>query len=243
MKRQGLHFRIAAALIFIAGLIAALVFLPIKSWLVRFIGWIRGFGPAGSILYGAVYVLGTVLLVPGTALTAGAGLIYGPWIGTLIVSPASVLGATLAFLIARYFARDWVERKIENHKRFQALDSAIEKNGFKVIFLLRLEPIFLPFALLNYALGLTSVRLRDYVLASWLGMLPATFLYVYLGSALHNISDLVSGRLPAVGIWGEVLFWSGLAAAALLLLLLGRIAKRALRAELEESHQAHGSVA
>ncbi len=237
------YLRILGATVAGSGLVLALLFLPLRQWVAVFLGWIHGFGPAGAVVYALVYVTGTVLLVPGTALTAGAGLIYGTVIGTLIVSPASVLGATLSFLIARHFARDWVESKLEKYPRFKGIDRAIEKNGFKTILLLRLQPVFIPFALLNYALGLTSVRLRDYVLASWLGMLPASILYVYLGSAVHSISDLVGGKLPASGGWGRALFWLGLIAAAVLVVLLGRIAREALHEELEPAPRPERSVA
>ncbi len=226
-----------------AALALIFLFLPLKEWTLAFFVWIRGFGAAGAFVYAAVYAAGTVLLIPGTALTAGAGLLYGPIIGTFIVSPASVLGATISFLISRYAARDWVAAKLEKYPKFSAIDRAIEKNGFKVVFLLRLEPIFLPFALLNYGFGLTSVRLRDYILASWLGMLPATILYVYLGSALHNISDLINGKLPQAGVWGRALFWGGLVASVALVFLLGRIAKRALREELEIPQPSERSMA
>lgn len=242
MKRNS-YPRILAAVGFSAGLLLAVLFLPIKSWTAAFLLWIHGLGAAGAMVYALAYIAGTVLLVPGTVLTAGAGLVYGTFIGTLIVSPASVLGATLAFIIARYFARGGVESRLERYPKFRAIDRAIEKNGFKVVFLLRLEPIFIPFALLNYALGLTGIRLRDYVLASWLGMLPATILYVYLGSALHNISDLFQGRLPEKGIWEHALFWCGLVATAALVLLLGRIAKKALDAELDKSPDPERSIA
>lgn len=234
----------------IAGFVGAIVLLGFAVWLLPlkhaiglFLEWVRSFGAIGALVYAFVYVVGTVLLIPGTALTAGAGLLYGPVIGTLIVSPASVLAATLAFLIGRYFARGWVETRLAAYPRFAAIDQAIGKSGFKVVLLLRLQPIFLPFTLLNYSLGLTKVRLRDYVLASWLGMLPASILYVYLGSAVHNIGDLLGGRLPHAGPWGNVLFWGGLGATVLLVLLFGRLARRALREQLEPDPTTERSIA
>jgi uncharacterized membrane protein YdjX (TVP38/TMEM64 family) len=235
--------RLAVGLGVVAALVLAVLFLPLKHWATIFIMWVRGFGVTGTMVYALVYITGTILLIPGTALTAGAGLVYGPILGTLIVSPASVIGATLAFLIARHFARVWVESKLRQYPKFDAIDRAIEKNGFKIILLLRLEPVFIPFALLNYGLGLTSVRLRDYVLASWLGMLPATALYVYLGSALHNVADVFEGKLLEAGMWGKVVFWGGLVAAAVLVLLLGRIARKALREELRQAPQSERSPA
>jgi uncharacterized membrane protein YdjX (TVP38/TMEM64 family) len=220
--------------------------LPAKQWIETFIAWIRALGAPGAFLYGVVYAAGAIAMLPGSALTAGAGLVYGTLIGVLIVSPASVVAATGSFLIARYFARDWVERKLRAYPKFAAIDRAVEKQGFKVVLLIRLQPI-LPFVLLNYGLGLTRVRVRDYVIASWIGMLPATILYVYLGSALHNVSDLFSGGATKHSPAGLALFWGGLAAGALLLWLLTRIAKRALQQELnqpaegEVQHERHSA--
>ncbi|MFL6389143.1 MAG: TVP38/TMEM64 family protein [Terriglobales bacterium] len=209
--------------------------LPFLQWMVDFIHWAKGMGAAGGALYAVVYIAGTALFFPGLPLTLGAGFLYGAVIGTLVVSPASVAGATLAFLIARYLARDWVTRRIKKYPQAAAMDRAIEKNGFKAVVLLRLQPV-LPFNILNYALGLTSIRLRDYMLASWIGMFPATVLYVYLGSVMNDISDLLRGR-PNSGIAGRLLLWGGLAAIVVLVWWLGRIARKALREEMgPDSH-------
>jgi uncharacterized membrane protein YdjX (TVP38/TMEM64 family) len=204
--------------------------LPFLQWMVDFIHWAKGMGPAGGVLYAAFYIAGTALFFPGLVLTLGAGFLYGAIIGTLVVSPASVAGASLAFLIARYFARDWVTRRLKKYPQAAAIDRAIEKNGFKAVILLRLQPV-LPFNILNYALGLTSIRLRDYMLASWIGMFPATVLYVYLGSVMNDISDLLRGR-PNSGVAGRFLLWGGLAAIVILVWWLGRVAKKALREEM-----------
>jgi uncharacterized membrane protein YdjX (TVP38/TMEM64 family) len=238
MKRNWLRISAVVAVAMLAGL--AVWKLPARQWVEDFIVWIRIFGAEGAWIYGVVYGLGVVLMVPGSALTLGAGLVYGPLVGMLIVSPASVLGATGSFLVSRYFARDWVERKLRAYPKFSAIDRAIEKQGFKVILLVRLQPA-LPFVLLNYALGLTRVRLRDYILASWIGMMPGTLVYVYIGSALHNITDLFTGTAkhsPAA----QTLFWGGLAAGIALLMVLTRIAKHALHQELDEAAPA-GSTA
>jgi uncharacterized membrane protein YdjX (TVP38/TMEM64 family) len=204
--------------------------LPFLQWMVDFIQWAKGKGPTGGVVYALFYIAGTALFFPGLPLTLGAGFLYGAVIGTLVVSPASVAGASLAFLIARYFARDWVTRRLKKYPQAAAIDRAIEKNGFKAVVLLRLQPV-LPFNILNYALGLTSIRLRDYMLASWIGMFPATVLYVYLGSVMNDISDLLRGR-PNTGVAGRFLLWGGLAAIVVLVWWLGRIAKKALRDEM-----------
>jgi uncharacterized membrane protein YdjX (TVP38/TMEM64 family) len=244
--KQRTVLRIVALAAILAAIILIAWELPAKQWIESFIAWIRGLGASGAFLYGMVYAAGAIAMLPGSALTAGAGLVYGTLIGVLIVSPASVVAATASFLIARYFARDWVERKLRAYPKFAAIDRAVEKQGFKIVLLTRLQPV-LPFVLLNYGLGLTRVRLRDYVIASWIGMMPATILYVYLGSALHNVSDLFSGGAAKHSPAGLALFWGGLAAGALLLWLLTRIAKRALQQELnqpaegEVQHECHSA--
>ena len=162
-------------LLFLGGLITAWLVLPVSNWLLALVDWVRAAGATGFITYAALYALATVLLLPGSVLTLGAGFVYGPIWGVLLASPASVLGATLAFLLGRFVARDWIRHRIATNPRFEAVDAAVGKGGFKIVLLLRLSPIF-PFTLLNYALGLTRVRLRDYVLASFIGMLPGTVL-------------------------------------------------------------------
>src|SRR5262249_15009533 len=189
----------------------------------------RPFGLAGSPL---VYVLATVPLLPGSILTLGAGFAYGPVWGTLLVSPVSVLAATLAFVLGRTLARNWVSRRMEQDPRFAAISDAIRASGFKIVLLLRLSPIF-PFNLLNYALALTRVPLREYVIASFVGMLPGTFLYVYLGSLVTNASELLSGRRPTLGAWGQILYWGGLVATLVVVVLITRIANKALSRALE----------
>jgi uncharacterized membrane protein YdjX (TVP38/TMEM64 family) len=225
--------KIVLLCLFVIAVIIGATYFPLNLWLHHFLDWVRGRGPLGMIVYGFAYIVGTVLLVPGTLLTVGSGFLYGTIIGTLIVSPASVLGATIAFLLGRSFARDWIAKKVSKYPKFDAIDRAIAKNGFKIVLLMRLNPIFLPFAVLNYSLGLSRVRLRDYILASWIGMLPATTLYVYLGSSVRNISDLLQGKLPSAGLWPQVLFWGGLVAAGGLVYILTRIARQALQAEME----------
>jgi uncharacterized membrane protein YdjX (TVP38/TMEM64 family) len=218
----------------VAGLIVALILLPTSRWALLLVEWVHATGAKGVIVYALVYVAATLLFLPGSILTAGAGFAYGPLWGMLLVSPVSVMASTLAFVVGRSVARDLISRRMEGHPRFSAIDAAIRESGFKVVFLLRLSPI-LPFNLLNYALGVTRVRLRDYVTASWLGMLPGTFLYVYLGSLVTSASQLLSGDRAAVGIWSQALYWVGLAATVIVTILITRIARTALDRELERT--------
>jgi len=217
-----------------AGVLAAAYLLPLGQWALSLVEWVRSAGATGVAAYFLVYVSAVVLLLPGSVLTLGAGFVYGPLYGTMFVSPASVLGATLAFLLGRSVARNWIAARVARNPKFAAIDEAVGRDGFKIVLLLRLSPVF-PFSLLNYALGLTRVRLRDYVLASFLGMLPGTFLYVYLGSLITNTAQLVSGQRTQGGMAQQLFFWGGLAATVLVTVLITRTARRALDNALAKS--------
>eukprot|EP00258_Populus_trichocarpa_P015236 XP_006371416.2 uncharacterized protein LOC18108859 isoform X2 [Populus trichocarpa] len=153
----------------------------INAFLNQFSGFIEGYGPAGYALFVAVYAGLEILAIPAIPLTMSAGLLFGSLIGTIIVSISGTAAASIAFLIARYFARERILKLVEGNKKFLAIDKAIGENGFKVVTLLRLSPL-LPFSLGNYLYGLTSVKFIPYVLGSWLGMLPGTWAYVSAGA-------------------------------------------------------------
>ena len=197
--------------------------------ILRVVEIVRGAGPAGVALYAAAYVAFTLLLIPGSLLTAAAGLMYGPWLGILLVSPVSVAAATLAFLLGRTAARDFIAGRIDGDPRFKAIDAAIGHRGFRIVLLLRLSPVF-PFNLLNYALGATDVRLRDYVLGSFVGMLPGTFMYVYVGSLVRSVASLADG--PPAGRATAYMYWAGLAATVAVTLYITRLARAALQSDL-----------
>ena len=154
-------------------------------------------GSAGPIIFIASYAVATVVLIPASALTLAAGFLYGTIQGTAVVSAASTLGATLAFLISRYLARPFVLRKLQGYPKLAAVQSKVSADGANVVFLLRLSPL-VPFTLLNYALGVTEVPLASYVGTSWAGMLPATLAYVYLGSTGRSATDVGSGEFDTV---------------------------------------------
>ncbi|BAQ59927.1 DedA family protein [Geminocystis sp. NIES-3708] len=143
--------------------------------------WIASFGAWSAIAFIIIYIFATIFLIPGSALTLGGGLIFGVVQGSILVSIASVAGATLSFLIGRYLLRTWVEKQIDTQPKFKAIDAAVAQQGWKIVGLTRLSPLF-PFIFLNYAFGVTKVSLRDYFFASWIGMLPGTLMYVYIGS-------------------------------------------------------------
>jgi uncharacterized membrane protein YdjX (TVP38/TMEM64 family) len=167
-----------------------------------------------------------VLFVPGSLLTLGAGFVFGLAKGTVIVSLGSTAGAAAAFIVARSLVHDWVAHRVARRPTLVAIGRAVETEGFKIVLLTRLSPIF-PFNLLNYAYGLTSVPFRTYLLASWIGMLPGTIMYVYLGSAAHSLATLLSGEVPR-STGRQALFAIGLAATVAVTIIVTRRARRAL---------------
>ena len=143
-----------AAVALLAALLAAVRLLPVERWLVDFVAWVRGAGVRGMVVFALVYVLATVLFLPGVILTLGAGFAYGVVTGTAVVWVASNLGAVAAFLLGRTLARAAIAARIGTNPRFAAIDRAVGTQGLKIVLLVRLSPVF-PFNLLNYALGLT----------------------------------------------------------------------------------------
>jgi len=163
--------------------------------------WIESLGYIGGIAFIATYILSTVVFIPATILTLGAGVVFGVVWGSLYVFVGATLGAIAAFLIGRYLARDWIGKKIEGNQKFVAIDQAVAHSGFKIVLLTRLSPLF-PFNLLNYAFGITGVSFKEYALAS-IGMLPATVMYVYIGSIAGDIARIGSEDQSTDAIkWG-----------------------------------------
>ncbi|NNE68997.1 MAG: TVP38/TMEM64 family protein [Rhodothermales bacterium] len=191
-------------------------------------------GVWGMLVFGLLYVAATVAMLPGTILGLVAGYLYGPLVGVLIVSPSSVIGATLAFLLSGNVLRGRAQKALAKVPRFNAISQAVAQDGFLVTFLLRLSPL-VPFNVLNYALGLAHVRVRSYVLASFIGMLPGTAAIVYLGSLIGNAEQLLSGARPESGQVGLVLSVAGLVATVFVVVVISRIARRRLEAILAES--------
>lgn len=221
-------------LILIAALAVAALgvyLLPVADTLGAALRWIDANRTMAWAVYIVGYIAATVLLVPGSIITVAAGFIFGLPLGIAVVSAGSVLGSTAAFLLGRSFVRDWVEQRIAGMPRFEALDRATRHSGFAVVMLTRLSPLF-PFNLLNYAFGLTSVSLRSYFFASWIGMLPGTVLYVYIGTLTNDLTFIVAGDFDA-GRAGTVLLAGGLIATAILTVMLTRRATRILHERLE----------
>jgi uncharacterized membrane protein YdjX (TVP38/TMEM64 family) len=201
--------------------------------------WVQNLGPAGAIAFIGIYILATVAFLPGSILTLGGGALFGIVLGSVYVFVGATIGATAAFLIGRYVARDWVTKKIEGNASFKTIDGAVGREGLKIVTLLRLSPVF-PFNLLNYALGVTGVSLRDYVIAC-LGMIPGTVAYVYLGSVVGNVAMVAAGEQldsteNAIVTW--VIRIIGLIATFAVAIYVAKVARKALSEQLPENSTA-----
>ncbi|HEY2291371.1 MAG TPA: TVP38/TMEM64 family protein [Thermoanaerobaculia bacterium] len=200
------------------------------AYVPRFAQWVEGLGVWGPVVFILGYAVATVAFVPGSLLTLAAGAIFGLVKGTTYTLIGATLGASAAFLVARYVARGAIERRIAGNARFAAIDRAVGREGFKIVALLRLSPIF-PFNLLNYSLGLTKVGFLPYFLAS-IAMLPGTLLYVYYGKAAGSLAALAGGaQTKGTGSW--VLLGVGLIATIVVTTFVTRLAGKALRQEIE----------
>jgi len=224
----------------VAGMVAFLVLLPVKAHLARFLTWTQGLGFWAPVLVAAMYIPAALLFVPGSILTLGAGFVCGIPRGTMAVSLGSVMGASAAFFVGRGLARGWIESKVAKNEKFKAVDQALAREGFKVVLLARLSPI-LPFNVLNYAFGATRVSYRAFFFGSWIGMLPGTFMYVYLGSAVKSLADILTGKVQG-GVGQKILFGAGLLATVIVTIFVTKVARRALGEVAPVAPQPRGAV-
>jgi len=192
-----------------------------------FAGRVERLGTWGMAAYVLGYALFTVAFIPGSLLTLAAGALFGVARGTALAFSGATLGSTLAFLVSRHLARPWVERRVARDRRMRRLDRAVGMHGFRLVFLLRLSPV-MPFTLMNYALGVTRVRFRDYLLASF-GMLPGTLLYVWTGKLAGDVAAAAGGAPVRRGPAHWTLIGVGFLATAAVTIAVTRMARRALR--------------
>ena len=174
--------------------------------------WVTSFGRIAPLVYMGLYLVSTVFFLPGTPVTVLAGFIFGPLWGVFYASVASIISISVAFLIARYVARDLVEGWVKDNAQFRKIDEQVEEQGWRILMFTRLVPIF-PFNLQNYAYGLTSIRFSTFVLVSAIFMLPGTAVFVQFGGAF------VSGEGD---VWKTLLY---LGIAGVLMLLLSLVPK------------------
>ena len=220
-------WKLALVAVALIGLLVAMRFFPVLDWLKAFSTWSAELGFVGAVLYGVGFGLAAILMVPCLPLTIFSGFAFGMFSGLFAVMLGIAIGAAFGFLFARYAARSTVAEKLGSNARFRAIDGAIEKEGWKIVGLLRMCPV--PFGITNYLYGLTAINFWPYMGATLVGMLPANIAFVYLGAFGKRTLD--GPRHPLEYILG------GLALVALIgvLFILRRIAQRATAGQLDAS--------
>jgi uncharacterized membrane protein YdjX (TVP38/TMEM64 family) len=199
------------------------------------VAWIAGAGWEGVIVFAGIYVIATLLLIPPGILNALSGALFGVLLGMAVALPANIAAALIGFAVSRTIGGAWAQAVIQRRRSWGAIDRAVGRAGFKIVFLLRCSPIS-PFAILNYALGLTRVRFRHYALGSVLGTVPGTLLYVCAGSTAASAAGLLAHRLQPGGAPERIFLWAGLAATVVGVALITRYAKSELRDETQAKY-------
>jgi uncharacterized membrane protein YdjX (TVP38/TMEM64 family) len=225
--RHNSILRFIAPALLVVAIVTGLFLLPVRQYLIAALDWTQGLGAWGPIFLALFYIVACVFLLPGSVLTLGAGFLFGTPVGFLSAWIGATLGACVAFLVGRTLAREWVARKVSANPKFAAVDEAVGREGFKIVLLLRLSPVF-PFNFLNYALGLTRVPFSSYALASLIGMAPGGLMYVYFGSAARSLADVAAGKIEG-GVASQVFFWAGLAATVIVAVFTARVAGKSLK--------------
>jgi uncharacterized membrane protein YdjX (TVP38/TMEM64 family) len=187
MKRPASRWPLVAAAVIVAALTALAFFLPLRDWTDVFEDRVESMDlGAGLVLFGTVYVIATLLLVPGWIFPLAAGAIFGLGWGSVVSLASTAASSAVAFLAARYLLRGPLEKLARRHKLFKAFDKAVDKEGWRIVGLLRLSPL-LSFGIKSYFFGLTSVDLVSYMTGTMAGMFPGLMLKVWLGSAGRDV--------------------------------------------------------
>ena len=199
---------------------------PLDVWLLQVLAWIDGLGYWGLVLFALLYIPACLLMFPDVLPNAAAGAIWGVGAGAVVVSVGRVLGSAVTFLLTRNLARRWMERAMAADARYAAVSEAVGREGFRIVTLMRLCPLF-PVILLNYALGLTRVSLPAYAAGTLVGLLPRTILVAYVGSGARSLADIAAGEAMTVP-GPPILYWCGLALSLILAAYLALKARRIL---------------
>ena len=224
--------KVVIAVAVIAALLVVGYVLEVPAYLQQALRWVEGLGLWGPVLFAALYVVVTVSLIPGSILTIGAGAVFGVIPGTIYTSVGATIGATFAFLLGRTLMRGWVEKRVNASPKLKAVDEAVEREGGRIVFLLRLSPL-VPYNLSNYIYGLTKVGLGSYILASWIGMIPGILLYSYIGSLVQRFAELgAAQQTTTTGEW--VMYIVGLIATVIATVRITIVARRALAAKVPD---------
>ncbi len=223
---------IISVLVILSALTTLIAILPVRHYIIIILAWIRGLGPLGPLAIIFLYLITCILFLPRSIVSLGAGFLFSAGAGLATVSIGSTLGACAAFLVGRTLARKWLFQKVSGSLIFNTLNQAIIRQGFRIILLTRLNFI-LPFSMLNYISSLTRIPLWKFALASFIGMLPGSIVYVYLGQAAGSLLKAVTGNFQQTPAQ-QLLFWIGLAVTIIVSILVTLYARRALQQAIKE---------
>ncbi len=223
MRGSTTAVQVGVGAVIVVAVVLASIFLPLGTWIDHLVAWTRHHGVLGLAAFSLAFLVLTVTMLPTVEMYVAAGLIYGTWWGTLLTTALSLVGAMLAFAIARTSLRRWIEHRLAGPDKLAEIDRGVGDHSFWIAVLLRLSPI-LPYGPTNYALGATRISAGMYAATAIVGTAPTNALYAYAGSLLHKVTELGDGNTPG----HEALLWGGLAATIAVSILLGWIAKRAL---------------
>mmetsp|Transcript_1477 Transcript_1477/g.2238 ORF Transcript_1477/g.2238 Transcript_1477/m.2238 type:complete len:275 (-) Transcript_1477:474-1298(-) len=187
-----LVFRVLGGLILLASIISVAVVFRVYEHVFSIVAWIKKHGTVGPMVFSLVHMFLTVLIFPGGPLCFIAGFIFGPLIGTLVIYVGEMAGAFVAFFLGRSLFHEMVERYASHHPKFALMEKATAAQGWKIVCLIRLSPMF-PFGIMSYLLSVTKIEFVTYAWASAVGVLPSTWLFVYIGSTAEGIHDLSTG--------------------------------------------------
>jgi len=225
--RRAVYVQVGGLLLVVAMLALSSRFFPIADWIAQVQQNVMHLGAWSALWYPLLYACCNVLLLPGGLLSVGGGFFFGLWWGFVIVLVGNVGGAAISFFLSRWVGRRWLPRKLLRNPTLEALEPAVEREGWKIILLSQLHPLF-PTSLLNYLYGLTTIRFRTCILWVAIGQAPGLFLYAYVGTLGQLGLNLMRGkthpRLTEYCFWG-----GGLLISIAILALLGRISLRLLQ--------------
>jgi uncharacterized membrane protein YdjX (TVP38/TMEM64 family) len=225
--RRAIYWQFAALLTLTVLIAVISRYFPIVDFIEALQTRVMGWGAWGAVCYPLLFAVCNILLLPGGVLAVGGGFFFGLWWGLLIVFAGNLIGAAISFASSRWVARQWFQRKLSKNPTLRALEPALERESWKIILLSQLHPLF-PTSLLNYLYGLTRIRFGTYMLWASIGRAPGLFLYVYVGTLGQLGLKLMRGRSQPRVI--EYWTWGGaFVTTALLMLILGRIAYRAIQ--------------
>jgi uncharacterized membrane protein YdjX (TVP38/TMEM64 family) len=231
MKRSG-WLRLGILALLVTLIVVVFAFLPLEQYRAQLVGHRDDLGMWGPAAITAIFVLACLLMIPVTPISLAAGMIFKFWTGLITVAIGSIVGPALTYFVGKYLGRGWVASAMARNRTLRAIDRAVADQGFKIIFLARLSP-FVPYGAMNYMFSLSRVRFFVYITATFLGVLPSTVAYAYLGSLANNLDELIAAQSEG-GVIQALLFWGGLAATLIVSVIITLVAKNALAKALGE---------